>query len=155
MSGNNGMYGNNLMYGSSQINPVSEERVIEPVQPVETLEAREEESVALPQEQVTDFKAAANKDSVAGEPLPWLSVEDVDELQSRWNAIQLEFMDEPRSSVEQAGVLVGDALKRIDQALSTELTSQGERWNHADTSTEDLRVALRSYRTLLNRLLAL
>lgn len=155
MNGNNGMYVSNPMIGSSQINPASEVQMHEPVEANGTLETREDENAALHRAQVTDYKMAANQESVAGKPLPWLNAEDVNGLQSRWNAIQLEFMNDPRTSVEQAGTLVGDAMKRLEQAFSTDLAAQNKQWNHTDTSTEDLRVALQSYRKLLTRLLAL
>jgi hypothetical protein len=70
--------------------------------------------------------------------------------------IQSEFVNEPRTSVEQADALVAETLDRIQQAFSKQRTVLNEQWaSHADISTEDLRIALQSYRSFFNRLLAL
>jgi len=87
-------------------------------------------------------------------PLHWLRDEEIDGLQSRWNSVQIKFVDDPHASVEQADALVAEALERIEQEhanLRTILDGQGD--NHDDISTEGLRIALQSYRSFLNHLL--
>jgi hypothetical protein len=65
-------------------------------------------------------------------------------------------VDEPRTAVEQADGLVTEALERIKQVFSDKRTILNEQWsNHQDISTEDLRIALQSYRSFLNRVLTL
>jgi hypothetical protein len=93
---------------------------------------------------------------VKSEPLPWLSVKEIDELKSRWNSIQIKFVDQPHAAVEQADGLVTEALDRINQVFSDKRTILNEQWtNHQDISTEDLRITLQNYRSFLNRILAL
>jgi hypothetical protein len=93
--------------------------------------------------------------AVESAPLTWLSAEEINELQTRWNSIQAEFVDEPHKSVEQADALVAEALERIKQVFSNQHTVLNEQWiNHEDISTEDLRVALKSYRSFFKRILA-
>jgi hypothetical protein len=93
--------------------------------------------------------------AVESKPLTWLKSEEVDELKSRWNMIQVQFVDEPRKSVEQADALVEEVLKRINQAFTDQRATLDEKWvNHEDISTEDLRVTLQSYRSFFNRFLA-
>jgi hypothetical protein len=88
--------------------------------------------------------------------LPWLRTEEIDELQSRWNSIQIKFVDDPRASVKQADELVTEAVERIKQAFANQRTLLDEQWtNLEDISTEDLRIALQSYLSFLNRLLAI
>jgi hypothetical protein len=85
-----------------------------------------------------------------------LKCEDIDELKSRWDSIQIEFVDEPRKSVEKADALLVDAVKMIDRELSEKRSELSEHFvNHDNVSTEDLRVTLQSYRTFLNRIFAL
>ena len=114
-------------------------------------------SVENRQEQNTEWQEPApTQDALESKPLPWLKAEEIDELQSRWNSIQVEFVDEPLASVEQATGLVAEALGQIEQAFSNQRAWLDEQWmDHKDISTEDLRIALQGYRSFLNRLLAL
>ena len=101
-------------------------------------------------------KPAATPETLEGKPSPWLTAEEIDELQSRWNSIQVEFVDDPRASVDQANTLVTSALQQIEHAFSNQRAMLYEQWtNHEDVSTENLRIALQGYRSFLNRLLAL
>ncbi len=111
-------------------------------------EASREEVV---QEQIPPVEPKA----VESKPLTWLKSEEVDELKSRWNMIQVQFVDEPRKSVEQADALVEEVLKRINQAFTDQRAALDAQWvNHEEVSTEDLRVTLQSYRAFFNRFLA-
>jgi hypothetical protein len=65
------------------------------------------------------------------------------------------FVDEPRQAVQQADVLVGELLADLER-LFTEQRQDIERGlDTDDTSTEDLRMALRRYRSFFDRLLSL
>lgn len=68
---------------------------------------------------------------------------------ARWDAVKVSFVDEPRKAVEQADALVRELVEDLlrDQRRSA---SEG-----AETSTEDLRMALLRYRGLFDRLLDL
>lgn len=106
-------------------------------------------------ESVVSVPTTAPK-AVESGPLTWLKGDEVDDLKSRWKVIQIEFVDEPRKSVEQADALVVEALDRIELVFKNQRTILNERWlNHEDVQTEDLRIALQSYRSFLNRILAL
>ena len=81
---------------------------------------------------------------------------EIDDLQSRWNSIQVEFVDEPHTSVEQADALVAETMEMIARMLSEKQATLKELWvDHEDISTEDLRIALQRYRSFFNRLLIL
>lgn len=87
---------------------------------------------------------------------PFLGDEEIDELQSRWNSLQVEFVDGPRDAVEQANALVAEAMDKVTSRLSENRAVLDEQWiNHEDVSTEDLRIALQRYRSFFNRLLTL
>ena len=73
---------------------------------------------------------------------------------ARWQEIQAGFVDEPRRAVQDADALVVDMMDRLARMLASEreqLESLGEA---GKVSTEDLRLGLRRYRALFDRLMA-
>jgi hypothetical protein len=73
----------------------------------------------------------------------------------RWDAIQANFVDEPRRAVEDADGLVADAMKNLADSFAQARARLEEQWTRGDNvSTEDLRVALRHYRSFFKRLLS-
>jgi alpha-ketoglutarate-dependent taurine dioxygenase len=73
----------------------------------------------------------------------------------RWQEIQASFVDEPRTSVEQADALVADLMQRLAAGFSDERQRLEAQWDRGDdVSTENLRVALTRYRSFFDRLLA-
>lgn len=92
------------------------------------------------------------KDVSSSEPL-FLS-EESQGYRSRWDAIQTGFVDEPRKAVQEADNLVADVMKRLAGVFADERSTLEKQWSKGDqVSTEDLRVALRRYRTFFQRLL--
>jgi hypothetical protein len=126
-----------------------QEEVKEPVGETPAAEVSQDEPIELLGPVVTPVTMESG-------PVPWLGQEEIAELQSRWNSIQTKFVDEPRTSVEEADALVVEALERIEKVLSSKRTILEQQWaNHADVSTEDLRTALQSYRSFFKSILAL
>jgi hypothetical protein len=81
--------------------------------------------------------------------------EEAESLRGRWDAIQTEFVDEPRTAVEKADNLVGDVMRRLTEGFSQERTRLEAEWSRGESvSTEDLRVALKRYRSFFDRLLS-
>jgi hypothetical protein len=77
-------------------------------------------------------------------------------LRGRWTDIQAGFVDEPRRAVEQADSLVAEVMQQLAQAFSEARSSLEGQWDRGDNiNTEDLRQALRRYRSFFDRLLAL
>src|SRR5262249_42913622 len=77
------------------------------------------------------------------------------DFRSRWFAIQAGFVDEPSKSVEEADELVAAAIKRLAEIFAAERKNLEEEWGSGDdVSTEDLRIALRRYRSFFDRLLS-
>ncbi|WP_067177164.1 hypothetical protein [Microtetraspora niveoalba] len=71
------------------------------------------------------------------------------DVDRRWRDIKAAFVDDPRGSVEQADALVGEAVSAITERRH----SLADHWKNPDVKdTEELRLALREYRTLLTRL---
>lgn len=76
-------------------------------------------------------------------------------MRSRWNRIQVEFVDEPRRSVEQADQLVGTVTQRLEEIFKDQRDKLEHEWDKGEMSTEDLRMAFRRYRSLFDRLLSI
>lgn len=75
-------------------------------------------------------------------------------FRSRWEAIQTGFVDQPRAAVEEADALVAQVVARLAEVFSDERSALEHQWDKGDNiSTEDLRVALRRYRSFFDRLL--
>jgi hypothetical protein len=102
----------------------------------------------------TSFAEPEDKTQDRGEPL--LAAGETGELRANWLSIQSGFVDEPRQAVEQADQLVAQAMKRLAEVFADERARLEGQWDRGgDVSTEDLRVALRRYRSFFERLLAI
>ncbi len=87
--------------------------------------------------------------------VPLFSSNDATDFRSRWDRIQTGFVDEPKESVKQADELVANAIKRLAEVFATERENLESEWDKTDNvSTEDLRLALRKYRSFFDRLLS-
>ncbi|TKK80718.1 hypothetical protein FDA94_35610 [Herbidospora galbida] len=76
------------------------------------------------------------------------AVDDID-FDERWRDIKAAFVDDPRESVEKADALIDEAVS----ALAAKRQSLVDQWKNSGTNdTEQLRLALREYRNLFDRL---
>jgi hypothetical protein len=86
---------------------------------------------------------------------PLFQTSETETFRARWNAIQTQFVDEPRRSVEQADELVAATMKRLAVIFGGERDKLEKEWDRGeDISTEDLRIALQRYRSFFDRLLS-
>ncbi|GAB2839179.1 hypothetical protein [Lentzea nigeriaca] len=72
-------------------------------------------------------------------------------LEDEWQAVQYEFVDDPKAAVRKADDLVTRAIEELTarhRSLSKQLAGNG------DPQTEDLRLALHRYRELFKTLVA-
>ena len=73
------------------------------------------------------------------------------EYRTRWNVVQQGFVDDPPQAVRQGDELVAQVIKNLAETFAKQrATLEGERG-----STEDLRLALRRYRSFFERLLSI
>jgi hypothetical protein len=87
---------------------------------------------------------------------PLLSPDESDEFRARWDSVQVSFVDQPRQAVQQADSLVAGAMERLAEIFAEERVKLEGHWDRGDSvSTEDLRVALRRYRSFFGRLLSI
>jgi hypothetical protein len=86
---------------------------------------------------------------------PLFPTTDAETFRSRWTEVQTGFVDEPRHAVEQADGLVAEMMKQLAEVFADERSKLEEQWSRGDDiSTEDLRQALRRYRSFFDRLLS-
>lgn len=117
------------------------------------MDIRDDESI---QGQVSDPPRYAPRppDDVAA-PASLLGA-DPSELQERWRDLQATFVDEPREAVQQAGSLLDEVMASMRSALDEHTHELQDRWkNTGQGDTEQLRMILRSYRDVLQKLLSL
>lgn len=87
---------------------------------------------------------------------PVLAEPDAAELRERWQRLQARFVDSPQAVVEEADRLVADVFDHVTRTFARERDVLEEQWRRGEeASTEDLRIALRRYRSFFERLLAM
>jgi hypothetical protein len=101
-----------------------------------------------------DYPSAV--DSQSEEALaPLFEQSALQDFRSRWGAIQTGFVDNPGGAVMQADELVAAVMKRLAEVFADERANLEQEWaKRNDVSTEDLRVAIRRYRSFFDRLLS-
>jgi hypothetical protein len=126
--------------GTPVRNPHTAEPVREPNR-LDAVENRQPTSVA--------------KTSEDEQATPLFAERESKDLFAKWDALQVEFIDEPRRAVEQADNLVATAMQRTAEIFAEERARLERQWDRGDNvSTEDLRIAMRRYRSFFRRLLA-
>jgi hypothetical protein len=153
--------------------PVAEEPVAEaeaeqpvalPVAVAEREEAEREEAEREEPEPVAEAEAAeagAEREELAPGEVPaeesfvFWEMETTDGFRDRWQQIQLRFIDSPRNAADQAQNLVNDVMDAMADGLRRQ-RAELDRWRDAELDdTEELRMTVRRYRNLLDRLLGL
>lgn len=94
----------------------------------------------------------------AGEQLaPLFDPQLAEEMRGRWTSIQSGFVDDPHRAVQDADELVAKALQDLARSFARHRSEieQEARAGQQEPSTENLRIALRRYRSFFERLLSL
>jgi hypothetical protein len=87
---------------------------------------------------------------------PLFSDEMDRDFRGKWHEIQTGFVDEPHQAVERADELVAQLMQQLAQSFSDQRSDLERQWERAEkVSTEDLRLALRRYRSFFERLLSI
>lgn len=74
-------------------------------------------------------------------------------FKARWDEVQIGFVDDPAQAVRRADELVAEVMKNLAETFADERASAESRMDQGDT--EQMRVALRRYRSFFQRLLSL
>ncbi|MFI9047201.1 hypothetical protein [Streptomyces sp. NPDC053427] len=85
---------------------------------------------------------------------PLLTRDDEQGFRDRWNRVQSTFVDDPREAVQSADALVADVMQTLASTFAEQKQGLEGQWKRGEeANTEDLRKALRHYRSFFNRLL--
>jgi hypothetical protein len=121
----------------------------------EEVQPEEVETTPQPSAPVSMSERADQTTGDEGLREPLLPADRTAGYRGRWDDIQSRFVDDPRSSVEQADTLVIEVVQDLQTTFGSERSSLEAQWQSGeDVQTEDLRVALRRYRSFFDRLLS-
>ncbi|MFI6339869.1 hypothetical protein [Streptomyces sp. NPDC050535] len=118
---------------------------------------------AAPRSRITD-EGGGEPDAVVGErdtstvepeAAPLLGPRESEGLRARWQEIQQGFVDDPRKSVLAADGLVAEVMQLLATTFADHKQGLEGQWHRGEeVATEDLRLALRQYRSFFDRLLS-
>jgi hypothetical protein len=78
------------------------------------------------------------------------------DFRSRWDVVQRGFVDDPQAAVRAGDELVAQVIKSLAETFASQRAGLEGGDEHTDESTtENLRLALRSYRSFFERLLSI
>ena len=107
------------------------------------------EGVQRPEEESPTRSSSAQQEE--GGLAPLFEQRAAQEYRTRWNMVQQGFVDDPPRAVRQGDELVAQVIKNLAETFAKQrATLEGEQG-----STEDLRLALRRYRSFFERLLSI
>jgi len=117
-------------------------------------ESEERERQQAEQRQASRERTEPEQRGWTDAPTPLFADDELGGYRARWSAIQTGFVDEPRKAVEEADTLVAELMKRLAEGFAEERRQLEANWERKDqVSTEDLRLAMRRYRSFFERLL--
>jgi hypothetical protein len=86
---------------------------------------------------------------------PLLEPKHAEDLRFQWKEIQQGFVDDPQNAVRAADALVAEAMQLLATTFADHKHGLEGQWDRGEeVATEDLRVALRQYRSFFDRLLS-
>ena len=78
------------------------------------------------------------------------------DFRTRWDLVQRSFVDDPKEAVHAADELVAQVTENLAQTFAQQRSTLEAGLDQAETpSTENLRIALRQYRSFFERLLSI
>ena len=125
------------------------------------VELRETSEEQMRREQIAEDRPVENENRTPTERIneelePLFEDDESKKFHTQWLNIQSKFVDNPRESVREADELVAGVLKSVTMGFHNRRSSLEKQWNSGgNISTEDLRVALKRYRSFFDRLLTL
>jgi hypothetical protein len=116
--------------------------------PTESRVEGRDETAAVPQS-----REAPGEEST-DEPTPQLFADqEIQGFRAEWQEIQGAFVDDPQQAVREADELVAAVIQSLASTFAEHKTELEAQWRQGEAPTEDLRVALRQYRSFFNQLL--
>ena len=135
--------------------PAGGDMLAEPEPALGTDPAHAEPEYGVGQDDVPEPVTVEGAPTHAAPPEPVvLFDQDPAEVQARWRDLQTSFVDDPGDAVQRAEGLVDEVVEALTSSLTARTGELRDRWKGAG-DTEQLRLALREYRVVLERLLTL
>jgi hypothetical protein len=101
----------------------------------------------------TVTKAVTEEDATLA---PLFTPEATADFRSRWDLVQRSFVDNPQEAVHAGDELVAQVITSLAETFSSQRAQLESELDQTDqSSTENLRLALRRYRSFFERLLAI
>ena len=127
------------------------------VDATDTTDVVETSEEQMRNEQIAEERKDQNKNSMREDEnfASLFEHNEAEQFRSQWLEIQSRFVDDPSVSVKDADELVAKVITNITRTFADKRTSMEAQWKSGDVSTEDLRVALKRYRSFFDRLLTL
>ena len=120
----------------------SQVSIVEPMEPDQAIAAADTEG-AVKAASKTTFDPLFTEDAAA-------------DFRSRWDVVQRSFVDDPRAAVRDGDELVAEVIKSLAEIFSDQRSELEDDLHQTDqTSTENLRLSLRRYRSFFERLLSI
>ncbi|MER6025789.1 hypothetical protein [Streptomyces sp. NPDC001851] len=100
--------------------------------------------------------AAGGTPDASDDEVPQLLTDDEERgFRERWQQTQNKFVDDPREAVHDADTLVADVMQALASTFAQHKKDLEAQWSQGErVDTEELRGALRRYRSFFNRLLS-
>lgn len=108
-----------------------------------------DEDTALP----TDMPADTSAETTGG--AAFFADDEATAFRDRWRDVQLRFVDDPHAAAGEAQGLVTEAVEALTAALTAQRDELSGWTSAGPEDTEQLRMAVRRYRDLLDRVLAI
>jgi hypothetical protein len=118
-------------------------------------EDRREENRAEPRSDRDESRNTSPDTSREEDYVALFEDNEAEGFRTQWLDIQSRFVDDPSVAVKEADDLVAEVIKNITRSFADKRISLESQWKSGDVSTEELRVALKRYRSFFNRLLTL
>jgi hypothetical protein len=84
---------------------------------------------------------------------PLIDEEKVTGFRDRWQNVQTGFVDDPKQAVRQADELVAAVISALATTFAEHKSDLEAQWQQGEPATEELRIALRRYRSFFDQLL--
>jgi len=110
---------------------------------------------AQPPDSRTDTDRATRPAESGGdvEAPPLIDEEKVTGFRDRWQNVQIGFVDDPKQAVSRADELVAAVISALATTFAEHKSELEGQWRQGEPATEELRIALRRYRSFFDQLL--
>lgn len=124
---------------------------------VEVVDTSDQPAEGGPMVRETAAENQARRNAPQEEGLaPLFEGDSAEKFRTRWLAVQSKFVDDPSASVREADDLVDEIIQGITRSFADRRGALEKQWSGGgQASTEDLRLALKQYRSFFERLLSL